>query len=128
MEVINLIRLNNGEDIVCYVDQYCKDELIVREPMVVVIKPDYKTGQNIIGMESWLPYQILKNNEVVIKLNDVLFSTIVNDEFKEFYENMIDSIKNTKKDEEEIEDSGRLTQEEMTIILKNIENNEGVFH
>jgi hypothetical protein len=128
MEVINLIRLKNGDDIVCYVDQYCKDEMIVREPMLVVIKQDYKSGQHIIGMESWLPFQILKNNEVVIKLEDILFSTIVNDDFEEFYENTIDNLKVTQREKDNLEDEGRLTQEEMLIILKNIENNEGITH
>jgi hypothetical protein len=102
--------------------------MIVREPMLVVIKQDYKSGQHIIGMESWLPFQILKNNEVVIKLEDILFSTIVNDDFEEFYENTVDNIKVNQKEKDNLEDEGRLTQEEMLIILKNIENNEGITH
>lgn len=127
METINLLRLKNGDDIVSYVIQYSKDQVILREPMLVLVKNDYKSGQQTLGMESWLPFKIIKNNEVMIKSDDVLFSISVSDEFSEFYENMVDNFKNLNETKELVEEE-RLTEEEMMIILKAVENTEGVIH
>lgn len=128
METINLLRLKNGDDIVSYVIQYSKEEVVLREPMLVLVKNDYKSGQQTLGMEAWLPYKIIKNNEVLIKCDDVLFSISVSEEFEEFYENMVDNFKNFNEKKEQAEDEGRLTEEEMMIILKAVENTEGVVH
>ena len=126
METINLLRLKNGDDIVSYVIEYSKDQVILREPMLVLVKNDYKSGQQTLGMESWLPFKIIKNNEVMIKSDDVLFIISVSDEFSEFYENMVDNFKNINETKELVEE--RLTEEEMMIILKAVENTEGVIH
>lgn len=130
METINILRLKNGEDIVSYIDQYNKDELILREPMLVVIKPDYKSGQQMIGMDSWLPFQILKNNEVVLKTSDVLLTMHPNSEFTEFYENTVHNLKSKteKNNTESDEESTRLTEEEMTMILSAMEQKENICH
>jgi hypothetical protein len=130
METINILRLKNGEDIVSYIDQYNKDELILREPMLVIIKPDYKSGQQIIGMDSWLPFQLLKNNEVVLKVSDVLLTMHPNDEFTEFYENTVHNFKSKNSDTESESDlePTKLTEEEMTMILSAMEQKESICH
>lgn len=130
METINILRLKNGEDIVSYIDQYNKDELILREPMLVVIKPDYKSGQQMIGMDSWLPFQILKNNEVVLKTSDVLLTMYPNSEFTEFYENTVHNLKSKieQNNNDHDEETTRLTEEEMTMILSAMEQKESICH
>jgi hypothetical protein len=128
METINILRLKNGEDIVSYIDQYNKDELILREPMLVVIKPDYKSGQQMIGMDSWLPFQILKSNEVVLKVSDVLLTMHPNSEFTEFYENTVHNLNSKNSDLDLEEETTRLTEEEMTMILSAMEQKESICH
>lgn len=130
METINLLRLKSGEDIVSYIQQYNKEELILREPMLVVIKPDYKSGQQIIGMDSWLPFQILKSNEVLLKASDVLLTMNPSSEFSEFYENTVHNL-NSKNDDNKSEsdsETSRLTEEEMTMILSAMEQKENICH
>jgi hypothetical protein len=127
METINFLRLKTGDDIVSYVYYRNDEQVVLRDPMLIVMKPDYKSGNQIVGMDSWLPYQIMHSNEVFIKISDVLFISKPSAEFEEFYENTVDKIK-VKEDDDKNEDESKLTSEEMLMILDAIENKEGLMH
>lgn len=128
METINFLRLKTGDDIVSYVYYRNDEQVVLRDPMLIVMKPDYKSGNQIVGMDSWLPFQIMQSNEVFIKISDVLFISKPSAEFEEFYENTVDKLRIKEEDEEGAEDASKLTSEEMLIILNAIENKEGVMH
>ena len=127
METINFLRLKTGDDIVSYVYYRNDEQVVLRDPMLIVMKPDYKSGNQIVGMDSWLPYQIMHSNEVFIKISDVLFISKPSAEFEEFYENTVDKIK-VKEDDDKNEEESKLTSEEMLMILDAIENKEGLMH
>ena len=126
METVNFIRLKTGDDIISYMFHCSKEQVILRDPMLIVMRPDYKSGNQIVGMDSWLPFQIMNSNEVSINLSDILFISKASAEFEEFYENTIDGIR--KKEEEKLEEENKLTPDEMMMILDAVENKEGVMH
>ena len=48
MEAVKIIRLKSGEDIIAYIEQVDKMNFIIREPMVVLSKQDFKKHITII--------------------------------------------------------------------------------
>lgn len=124
MESINILRLKTGEDIICYMEHYGNDEVIVREPMMVMVRMDYKTGKQTIGMDHWLPISLLKYNEVALKMSDVIAVMTPTAEFTEYYENavaVVNKFKNSKEEEPTSSDDDVLTQEDMSLILEGMD-------
>ena len=110
MENIKLIRFVSGEDIICQVSDLDNGDYKVVEPMSVMIKD---TGrQTGLIMQHWLPVQIIKTNEAVVKLRDVLTLVDVDVEFAEYYMNTVSEMNKIlkqkelmdKMDDEEFED------------------------
>lgn len=126
METVNFIRLKTGDDIISYMFHCSKEQVVLRDPMLIVMRPDYKSGNQIVGMDSWLPFQIMNSNEVSINLSDILFISKASAEFEEFYENTVDTLK--KKEEEKLEEENKLSTDEMLMILDAVENKEGIMH
>ena len=126
MESINILRLKTGEDIICYVEDYGND-IIVREPMTVFVKNDYKSGKQMLGMEHWLPRQLVRNNEAFMKKEDVLAFLNPSVEFTEYYENTVSVINQLKNsmEESELESTSSnddvLSQEDMSLILESLD-------
>lgn len=124
METINILRLKTGEDVICYMEQFSKDEVIVREPMAVLLRTDFKTGKQSVGMDHWLPTALLKTNETVLKLSDVLAVLTPSSEFTEYYEHTIGvllSVRSKFKEENTSSDDEVLTQEDMSLILDSMD-------
>lgn len=88
METIKLVRLNNGEDIVAYVEEI-DDHLLIRDPMTVVILKNNKAGKQTIVMSEYIPYPIIKSNEIILNQADVFFVMEPSDAFSEYYFNML---------------------------------------
>lgn len=126
METVNFIRLKTGDDIISYMFHCSKEQVVLRDPMLIVMRPDYKSGNQIVGMDSWLPFQIMNSNEVSINLSDILFISKASSEFEEFYENTVDTLK--KKEEEKLDEENKLSTDEMLMILDAVENKEGIMH
>lgn len=126
METVNFIRLKTGDDIISYMFHCSKEQVVLRDPMLIVMRPDYKSGNQIVGMDSWLPFQIMNSNEVSINLSDILFISKASAEFEEFYENTVDTLK--KKEEEKLDEENKLSTDEMLMILDAVENKEGIMH
>lgn len=126
METVNFIRLKTGDDLISYMFHCSKEQVVLRDPMLIVMRPDYKSGNQIVGMDSWLPFQIMNSNEVSINLSDILFISKASAEFEEFYENTVDTLK--KKEEEKLDDENKLSTDEMLMILDAVENKEGIMH
>lgn len=126
METVNFIRLKTGDDIISYMFHCSKEQVVLRDPMLIVMRPDYKSGNQIVGMDSWLPFQIMNSNEVSINLSDILFISKASAEFEEFYENTVDTLK--KNEEEKQDEENKLSTDEMLMILDAVENKEGIMH
>ena len=132
MESINILRLNTGEDIICYMEHYGPEEVVVREPMMVMLKTDYKTGKQNVGMDHWLPVALLKENEVVIRTSNIIAVMNPSATFTEYYENTIGTLTEMKKnfkDETQSSNDDLLTQDDMSLILDNMDvSNNTVVH
>lgn len=133
MESVNILRLKTGEDIICYMEHYGHDEIIIRDPMVVLLRTDYKSGKQNIGLDHWLPAPLLMENEALINMSDVLTVLTPSSHFSEYYVNAVNVVNNLKtkfeSDETDTLDSSILTQEDMSLILESMDtSNTKVVH
>lgn len=120
MEAIKLLRLNTGEDIICYTEHYGADELVVREPMMVVVSFNSKSGKQTVALDHWLPVPVIKENEAIIKEKDIIASLEPTTEFIEYFENAVESINKYKSKKESIlssSDDDDLTQEDISNLM-----------
>ena len=121
MESINILRLKTGEDIICYMEHYGHDEIVVRDAMMVFMKMDYKVGKQLVQLEHWLPVQIIKENETIIKSSDVMAIINPSNEFVDYYTNAVSVIKQVKMeldtDTTQSSDDDKLSTEDMNLIL-----------
>jgi hypothetical protein len=99
-------------------EKYGHDEIVVRDAMVVFIKTDMKTGNQIVMLDHWLPISVLKENEAIVKMSEVMAIMNPTSEFTEYFENSVDTIKE-KTLNQQLSSSGddELTPEDMRLIL-----------
>ncbi len=97
MEIIKILRLVTGEDIIAYIERY-QSEVIVRSPMEVYLKTDPRTGNEVLSLNNWLPFSILKENETVIQVKDILCVMEPSSELNEYYENAVLSVEESMID------------------------------
>jgi hypothetical protein len=124
---IKIVRLQSGEDIIAnyYTDEESNLVLLDR-PMHVIFKR-LPTGKTIMMMMPWLPLELIKENNALIDLNDVLTVLEPREELVSYYvqaafnsDNLIgdeeigESLINT---EEEFEEEN-LSVEELQELMK----------
>lgn len=117
MEQIKILRLKDGEDLISYVEDYGTGEVLLRSPMMVIVKHDNKSGKQTVLMDHWLPTYIILKNEVILKTTDILCTMDSSPALNEYYENAISAIETFNSDADASSDE-ELTQEEMTMILE----------
>lgn len=101
METIKILRLKSGEDIITYFEQVDRMNIILRNPMVVLVKNDTRSGRQIIMMDNWLPVPLIKTNEAFITEQLIVTAMEPSVEFSEYFENAVLSF--NKMDEEGME-------------------------
>ena len=122
MEAVKIVRLKSGEDIICYIEQVDKMNFIVREPMVVLTKQDFKNDKHVIMMNHWLPVPLIRHNEAIIVESEIITMLEPTSEFSSYYENSVNAIKQyldsdtSSSDEEE----NSLSKEEMLMMLESV--------
>ena len=122
MEAVKIVRLKSGEDIICYIEQVDKMNFIVREPMVVLTKQDFKNDKHVIMMNHWLPVPLIRHNEAFIMESEIITMLEPTSEFSSYYENSVNAIKQyldsdtSSSDEEE----NTLSKEEMLMMLESV--------
>lgn len=117
MEQIKILRLKDGEDIISFVEDYGTGEVLLRSPMMVMVKHDNRTGKQTVLMDHWLPTHIILKNETIIQTADILCTMDSSPALNEYYENAITAIDSFNTDANASSDE-ELTQEEMTMILE----------
>jgi hypothetical protein len=117
MEQIKILRLKDGEDLISYVEDYGTGEVLLRSPMMVMVKHDNKSGKQTVLMDHWLPTYIILKNEVILKTTEILCTMDSSPALNEYYENAISAIETFNSDADASSDE-ELTQEEMTMILE----------
>lgn len=121
MEAIKLLRLTTGEDIICYMEHYGADEIVVREPMMVVVNFNPKKGSQTVALDHWLPVPIIRENEAIIREKDIVASIDPTSEFTEYYENAVMALQSAKdKKETELSSSSDddLTPDEINVLME----------
>lgn len=122
MEAVKIVRLKSGEDIICYIEQVDKMNFIVREPMVVLTKQDFKNDKHVIMMNHWLPVPLIRHNEAFIMESEIITMLEPTSEFSSYYENSVNAMKQyldsdtSSSDEEE----NSLSKEEMLMMLESV--------
>lgn len=108
MENVKIVRTVSGDDVIGNVlyDEI-KDEYFLEDPMLVYIKN--KNGETSLILQHWLPVEIIKENEVLLKGKDVLTLLDPSDSLCEYYTVSVKKIKEQliakqKKKETELED------------------------
>ena len=105
-----IIKLQNGTDLIANVALNSAEEYVLEEPMEFNI--DFRGRDSGLVMRHWLPVQLLKKNSILIKSKDVLSVMEPEDEFCEYYLNTVYKIKELLKakslvdnmDDDEIQD------------------------
>ena len=105
-----IIKLQNGTDLIANVALNSAEEYVLEEPMEFNI--DFRGRDSGLVMRHWLPVQLLKKNSISIKSKDVLSVMEPEDEFCEYYLNTVYKIKELLKakslvdnmDDDEIQD------------------------
>ena len=106
-----IIKLQNGTDLIANVALNSAEEYVLEEPMEFNIDIRGR-GESGLVMRHWLPVQLLKKNSISIKTKDVLSVMEPEDEFCEYYLNTVYKIKELLKakslvdnmDDDEIQD------------------------
>ena len=114
MNNIKIVRLQNGEDIICDLSSLDDMHYIALDPMSFQIF--HKNDNHQIAMTHFLPVQLVKSNEIVLSEKDILFVTEPTDSFAEYYLGSIDKIKVLMKTRASLEE-GTLDKDSMNKII-----------
>ena len=117
---VKIVRLKTGEDVIGCFSKTPIDEIVIEEPMSVYI--NIRGSEAGLVMNHWLPVQLIKKNEIIIKSCDVLTMFEPNPEFEEYYLNTVEKIKSLMKAKEL---SDEMTDEEIEDIMDALEDSEG---
>ena len=97
MEQVKLIRLKTGEDIISYIETYDAGTVILRSPMVVIVKMNMRTENQTVLMDHWLPITVIKENEAIIDASEILTMIDPTSEFSEYYVNAVITLDEIKQ-------------------------------
>ena len=118
--MVKIIRLKSGEDIIGMCNAFSKEEMDIFEPMTVDVETRGTYAGHLI-MANWLPVNLIKENKTTLKTEDVLFLLDPEDSFIEYYNNMVDKLKEALQAKRDVQD---MSDEQITEILNAMENPE----
>jgi hypothetical protein len=98
MNIIKVIRLLDGTDIVSVVDELRNGEFLLINPMEFQVQ--IRGQASHITLAPYLPFQFVEKNEVVIYSKDVVFMTTPKEEFAEYYETSVEQLLENANEEE----------------------------
>lgn len=93
MSKVMILRLLNGEDIIGTVTQF-ENGIQISKPMSFYVNYRNNEPNGVLQLSHWLPVQMIKNNETVIKHGDILAVMEPDDHFAEYYSNAISRVQN----------------------------------
>ena len=124
--MIKIVKLVTGEDLIADVfEEYTIKSLSLKEPMKFYL--DYRNNNSLV-MQHYLPIQLVKENQIYIKLDKVLGIIDADNEFVEYYTTTIEKINRLLKAKQDID---KMSDEEIEYIINEfeMENNEtGALH
>ena len=121
---VRIIRLKNGEDILCNL-LINEDKVLINllEPML--ISTEIHFNEEHLVLTSWLPVSLIKENRSVIPITEVMCVMHPNDELIEYYNEMVIKMNSSLI----VKDADDLTEEEvvqMMEVMEEIKSNKGL--
>ena len=83
---VKIVRLTSGEDLIAGLLE-ADGTYYLKSPMIFILKDTGRTFA--LMLQNWLPVQIMKMNEAVLKSKDVLFVAEPEENFAEYYLNQV---------------------------------------
>lgn len=116
---VKIIRLVSGVDIVgfCFEDKEHTNLITINSPMV--LKLERGSGEGL-GLEPWLPVEILEFNMCTISYSDVLTVYYPRDDFIEYFVGLANQINETIKESNEKYAAGQEEEENTAENMKKI--------
>lgn len=114
---IKILRLKNGEDIIGYVTSEDNQFYDIMEPMTVDVETRGANAGHLI-MYNWLPIQLIKENMTTLKSEDILTILEPEEQFMEYYSNMVEKLNNILQAKQEVKS---MSEEQITEILNSME-------
>lgn len=112
-----IIKLQNGEDLIANVVMTSNEHYTLDEPMEFAIDTKNTQSAGLI-MRHWLPVQLLKKNSIELHTKDILAILEPEEEFCEYYINTVSKIKELLKAKEIIDE---MDDEELGIMIEEFE-------
>jgi hypothetical protein len=122
-----IIKLQNGTDLIANVALNSAEEYVLEEPMEFNIDIRGR-GESGLVMRHWLPVQLLKKNSISIKTKDVLSVMEPEDEFCEYYLNTVYKIKELLKAKSLVDDMDDDEIQEMIDEFEDLRNDGDTIH
>ena len=116
--LVKIIRLKNGEDIICGIANKRGKKIEVHEPMTVDVEHRGPHAGQLI-MTNWLPINLVMENKIVLHSEDVLTMMEPTEKFLEYYLNTLAKLNEILTAKEEVEG---LSDNEITEILNAMED------
>jgi len=101
---IKIVRFKGGIDVVCHCNDEETDTLEIDTPMIFEIR-----NTNLV-MHHWLPLSLMKDKKVKIKTQDVLCVYEPNEEFAEYYHEMVTNMNTFVNKKQTDEDTQAMLQ------------------
>jgi len=118
--MVKIVRLKSGEDIIGMCNIFNDYEMDILEPMTVDVETRGTYAGQLI-MSNWLPVNLIKDNKTTLKMEDVLFLLDPEDAFIEYYQNMVDKLKEVLQAKRDVQD---MSDEQISEILNAMEDPE----
>jgi hypothetical protein len=123
--IVKFIRLSNGDDIISSIKDDGKVNMILTNPMKILIDADIEVGRQTIYMHTWMPQGIAKGNECKLSKKDVLFIAEIEHDISDYYKGMVfdmiedqSPLKITNKEIEYMDDDKKV----ISFVNKNKDN------
>jgi hypothetical protein len=121
---VRIIRLKNGEDILCNL-LINEDKVLINflEPMLLSTEVHF--NEEHLVLTSWLPVSLIKENRSVVPITEVLCVLHPTDELVEYYNEMIKKMNSSLI----VKDMDDLTEEEtmqMMEVMDEIKSTKGL--
>lgn len=86
---VKFIRLINGDDIITEIYDDTKINMVLKNPMRIVIDADLDVGKQTIYMHTWMPQGIAKDNSCTLSKKDIIFITDLEKDIEEYYKGIV---------------------------------------
>ena len=107
MHNVKLIRMQSGEDIMASMfEQEDSEQIQLNDPMRLVFRR-MPTGQTVMMMMPWLPVEIIKDNEAILYMSDILSVFEPREDLIEHYDNVLNQFEealNSYDEDYDVED------------------------